>query len=272
MKKQKKLVLTGIVIFSVIMVLIVLLPNTLIAISRGYVTEDSGLKPGMAARLSTDSKENNRIERASFDAPDKFIGIATKFEDSSVTLASAEETILVEKEGEITAYVSDLDGRIKKGDSLTLSPISGILAKAANDSSLIVGIALDDFTERGAENFEIDSAEGKRTVRVNKLKMILYATSTLASSKPDSSLERLGQSVVGKEVSEIRMIIALLIFFIVIIAEGSIIYGAVSSAVTSLGRNPLARSSIKRELLRISLVAIAVLSIGLGAVYLILWA
>jgi hypothetical protein len=48
-------------------------------------------------------------------------------------------------------------------------------------------------------------------------------------------------------------------------------YGAISSAITALGRNPLARSAIRREMIRILFVAIIVFLIGLGAIYGILW-
>ena len=84
-------------------------------------------------------------------------------------------------------------------------------------------------------------------------------------------MSKLGKSLVGRDVGEIRVLIALLVFMIVLIAEGGIIYGAVSSAITALGRNPLARKVIQREMLQVFVVAIIVLVVGLGAMYAILW-
>ncbi len=67
------------------------------------------------------------------------------------------------------------------------------------------------------------------------------------------------------------MLVALIIFVIVLIAECSIIYGSVSSALTAFGRNPLAKKTIRSEMLRIIFVALGVLIIGMISVLAVLW-
>jgi hypothetical protein len=242
------------------------------AISRGYATDDTGLKPGMVVRLSPASTaEKPKVERASLDDLNQVIGVATTIEGSVVTIASKNGQVYVETSGEVDAYVSDLNGTIQKGDVLTVSPLKGILAKANEGSPILFGIALEDAEGKQTESYTVASNEGSKQVAVTKIRINLDRKAANNAVRADSSLERLGRSVTGKDVGEIRVVIALIIFFMVLVAEGGILYGAVSSAITALGRNPLAKGIIKRELIRVMFIALLVLLIGLAAVYGVLW-
>lgn len=243
------------------------------AIARGYATNDKALRPGLLVALSTDSTpEEPKVERASAEHAERIIGVATTVSESLLTVSGGDEAVYVETEGELAAYVSNVNGDVKQGDLLTISPFKGILMKSSG-AQAVVAIALQDFSRDKAETYSIKDNQGEAETLVSKIKVNLdqKALSYELAKLSDSSLERLGRSVVGKEVSEIRVVTALIIFFIVLISEGSIIYGAVSSAITSLGRNPMARNIIRRELVRVLLIAFAVLGIGVGAVYAVLW-
>lgn len=239
-------------------------------ISKGYRTEDNSLKPGMVVALSPNSNEASPAVMAATEGDlQNIIGVATTVEDSSITVASSGQTVFVEGQGEIKAYVSDLNGQVKEGDQLTLSPLNGIIAVKANDSRIILGTALEDFPMDGLQIHEINTSEGKKTTRIALMRVNLD-TKTIINGSVDSSLERLGKSVAGKEVNEIRVIVALVIFLLVLFAEGGIIYGAASSSITSLGRNPLAGIVIRRQLIQVIVVAFGVLTVGLVSIYLIL--
>lgn len=247
--------------------------NSVGAISRGYITSDTDLKPGMAAMLDQENSTANslKVTRANSDHSDKFIGIVADADQSSVTIASASQSVYIQTDGEIETFVSDIDGKIVKGDQLAVSSLKGILAKRTNYSQVIAGVALEDFGSKSSEEHEINTEEGPMNVKVAKIKINLDQKSIVGTNKVDSSLERLGRSISGKEVSEIRVIIALLIFLIVLVAEGGILYGAISSAITSVGRNPLAREIIRKQLIQVVVIAFAVLILGLGAIYMVLW-
>lgn len=239
--------------------------------ARGYLTDDDGLKPGMVVALSGNgASDDAKVKRASRDDASSILGIATNPANYSVTLASEQEEVYIETSGEVTAFVSDIYGEIKKGDKLTLSPLNGILAKAPADSALILGIAIQNMSSKTTEEQTIDTDGGAKTVKVASI--LINFDRELGSGKgSDSTLARVGRSIVGRDISDIRVVAALLVFLVVLIAEASILYGAISSAITSLGRNPLARKIIKHELLRIVIIAAAVLLFGLGSIYLILW-
>jgi hypothetical protein len=261
---------TLIIIVAVLAIGLFVAPSAA-AWARGYLTDDAGLKPGMVVALNSSGiSDDAKVKRASRDDTASIIGIATNPANYSVTLASEQEEVYVETSGEVTAFVTDIYGEIKKGDKLTISPLNGILAKAPANSALILGVAIQNMSSNTSEEQTIDTDEGTRTVKVASI--VINFDRDLGSGKgSDSTLARVGRSIVGRDISDIRVAAALLVFLVVLIAEASILYGAISSAITSLGRNPLARKIIKHELLRVVIVAAAVLLFGLGSIYLILW-
>ena len=259
--------------FFAVLISICMSTTSVHAITRGYSTDDMALKPGSVVSLSSDNpSDDSKVERASRETARRVIGVATTVSDSLVTIASGSQGVFVETDGEVVAFASNLNGDIKQGDLLSVSPLRGVLMKHV-PGEVAVAIALEDFSREDAEAYSVDNGDdGTTETLVDKIRINLdqkAAANQIAES--DSSLAKLGRAVVGKDVGEIRVIIALIIFFIVLIAEGGIIYGAVSSAITSLGRNPLARNIIKQELVRVLFVAIVVLSVGLGAIYAVLW-
>jgi hypothetical protein len=244
------------------------------AIARGYTSSDEGLDAGMVAALSESG--TSEVERADQNNSKRIVGVVTTFEESSVTLASGDSKVLVESEGEIDAYISDIGGKVSKGDLLVLSSFKGILMKAGNvENSIVVGVAAEDSDATATDNpthYTYQDNGATKSTEITKIKVNLnkQGTNTAAAATP-SPLAKLGESVTGKQVSDIRVLAALTIFILVMIAEGGIIYGAVTSAITALGRNPMARQIIRREMTRVIIVAIVVLSLGLGAVYGVLW-
>lgn len=244
------------------------------AISRGYATNDVGLASGMVAALSESG--DSQVERADQSSGKRIVGVVTTIDASSVTVASGSSQVLIESEGDVLAYVSDIAGPVKKGDLLTLSAFKGVLMKGSeNSGGVIIGVAAQDsqsVDESNSSEYVYTEGNVSKSTQIVKLTINLNKQGTNAGRTLDPSpLSKIGESVTGKQVSDIRVLAALIIFILVLIAEGGIIYGAVTSAVTALGRNPLARKMIRREMLRIIMVAIGVLGVGLAAVYGILW-
>lgn len=244
------------------------------AAASGYFTDDSGLIPGMVVAISESSTpEEPKVERAALDKESKVIGVSTTSDSQLVTVGSGMTKVFVQTTGEATVFVTDLNGLVKNGDLLAPSPLLGILMKADESTAPIVGIAIEDFDESAAETQYIQENGKQKETKIAKVRINLdhKAASNQQASATDSSLERLGRAIVGKDVGEIQVVAALVVFLVVLVAEGGIIYGAISSAITALGRNPMARKIIRSEMIRVVGVAIIVLAIGLGAIYAILW-
>ncbi len=242
-----------------------------LAIARGYTTDDTGLQAGMVVALSLDPSSQAKVERATQASSDRVVGIVTTIDTSLVTVGSGVAKVLVESEGQTEAYVSDINGPVSQGDNLVLSPLKGVLMKlSANVPTTVIALAATGSITETVYSYQ-DNGQPKET-NISKISINLNRQGVdIGIVESDSALAKLGRSIVGKDVGEIRVLIALIIFIIVLIAEGGIIYGAVSSAITALGRNPLARKAIRSELLRVAAIAVAVLLLGVAAVYAVLW-
>lgn len=258
---------------TAILLLLTFAPAYVSAIARGYTSDDAGLQNGMVVALSTKSNDSDKVERASQENNQRIVGVVTNLDNSLVTVASGSSKVLVESEGQVDAYVNDMNGTVKNGDLLVISPLRGVLMKAGDSTSTVVGIAAADFSSAQADTYKVQEGSGSKDVKIAKIKINLNRSgaSNAAASAANSSLSKLGKAIVGKDVGEIRVLIALVIFFIVLVAEGGILYGAISSAITALGRNPLARKVIRREMIKVVLIAFMVLIVGLAAIYAILW-
>ncbi|HTE21847.1 MAG TPA: hypothetical protein VK674_02295 [Candidatus Limnocylindria bacterium] len=244
------------------------------ALANGYATDDTGLIAGMVVALSESSTPAEpKVERAALDKEAKVIGVSTTADSQLITVGSSKSKVFVQTTGEATVFVASLNGDVKKGDLLAPSPLLGILMKADESTAPIVGIAIEDFDENAAETQTIQEAGVSKETKIDQIRINLdhKAASNQQSSATDSSLERLGRAIVGKDVGEIQVLAALVIFLIVLVAEGGIIYGAISSAITALGRNPMAHQVIRKEMVRVVGIAIIVLGIGIAAIYAILW-
>jgi hypothetical protein len=242
-------------------------------VALGYESSDPELKPGMVVQLNGENQGSSQVERGTSETQDKIIGLATRPDEVSVVIANGGQRVYVQTSGEADAYVSDIGGNIKQGDQLTISPLKGILMKSDGSQGIVFGTALEDFSDTDAESYDINGgSSGISSAKVDKIKINLDAGSfaDLQEVAPDSNLAAIGKSLTGKDVGEIRVLIALLLFLIVLVAEGGIIYAAISSSITAIGRNPLASKVIKYEFIKILVIAVAVLLIGLGAIYAVL--
>lgn len=254
-----------------LVVLLTAFQGAVSAIARGYKTEDSGLQTGMVVSLSIEGGDEH-VERATQDTSSRVVGVITTIEGSLVTVSSGTAQVLVESEGQVDVYVSDMNGVPKKGDLLILSPLKGILMKAPeNTSSKVIGIAAQEVDQTSTYEFQENDQTKETQIAKIKIDLSYLGGANSGISISDSALAKLGRAVVGRDIGEIRVLIALILFVIVLIAEGGILYGAISSAITALGRNPLARRIIRAELFRVVLVALGVLMVGLGSVYAVLW-
>lgn len=253
--------------------ILILLPITTYALSRGYSSGDSGVQTGMVVSLSNEGADD-QVERSTQENSHRIVGVVTTIEDSTVTISSGNSKLLVENSGQVDIYVSDINGEVSKGDLLILSPLKGILMKAPElNTSKVIGIATQSASELEQTVYQYKSGEETKDTKIAKIKTDISSLGGANSGAiaSDSSLKTLGRAVAGREVSEMRVLIALVIFLVVLTAEGGILYGAISNSITALGRNPLAKKIIRSELYRVILVAIMVLLIGLASVYVILW-
>lgn len=239
------------------------------AIAKGYRTDDTLLTSGMVVAVEASDSSASKVVRASQDTASKVVGIATPIDDSAVAITSSDADVYVESQGVVWAYVTDINGEVKRGDLLTVSPLRGMLMRTTTDAGgAIVAIADDNFTSAQAESVTLDSG---KTAKVAKILINLDQKNVSGGQAQQSALQKIGRSVTGRTVSDVRVLVAMVIFIIVMIAEAAIIYGGITSAITAIGRNPLAQKYIKKELFQVLGIVFGVLLLGVATIYGILW-
>lgn len=248
--------------------------NAAASLSYGFPTQDAELVVGMAAASINGSTPDSSqqpplVERASSDQADRYIGIVTSIKPMAARPGVSE--VFVTQSGQTEAYATDLNGEVQKGDSLALSPLRGVLMKASDATRTVVGTAQSDFNVAAGERVEIATGQnGAQTARIGSVS-INVNLQTRPEITGNAFLINLGSAIAGKPVSQGRVIAAAFILALLLVIEGAIIYSAVHSSVTAIGRNPLARGAIFKELINVSLLILLVMTAGLGVAYLVVW-
>ncbi len=247
-------------------------------VAQSYIA-DAPLQPGMIVELATDK---TRVKPVSQSNASKMLGIVVQPNDAPLSLSQegAGQNVYVSTSGSYHALVSDQNGPIVKGDYLIVSSLDGIGMKANSNAEYVIGKALDNFDgktsvltstqvkdDKGAThtvNF------GYATTDINISRNPLLKVGSTTSSSVPSILQKASDSVANKPVTPVRVYAALAVLILIAIIVCVILYSAIRTSITALGRNPLARKSIYRNLVSVVLIAIIVLIIGLFAVYLLL--
>src|SRR3989344_3993008 len=183
--KQPRLGILAFVSFAVIAVCS-LLPLKALATSTaiGYLTKDDGLVVGMAASLSKDSTNTEQlVERATLENKERFVGVITTRDASSITVANKDSSVYATTAGEVKALATDTNGNIKKGDFLVISPIDGLVALARPSDQNVIGTALEDFQIQDARVESIKDAGGQnKQANINSISIDVAPRSTKTSS------------------------------------------------------------------------------------------
>ncbi len=241
------------------------------ALSEGYVTSDSGLKTGMVVALTDGgTAELKSVKRADYKDANFVVGISTDINSSLIAAVPFSSQVLVATNGQAETYVSDINGDVKRGDRLSLSPLAGILMKNTLPSEGIAGTALADLPS-SAQTTDIKDAGGKTMhSKIAKLPVKIEITTPPATSS-GSWLSQIGRYVTGREVSQIRVLAALLIFSVLLIVEGSLVHSIITNSLSAIGRNPLASSQVRLQALRSFGFALFILMLGGTAITIIMW-
>ncbi len=241
-------------------------------ISSGYITNDSELRPGMMVGISAETIEGKpAVERARMSRANYIIGAAVNLEEELVTAVSkdAPQSFVVAT-GEADVYVIDLNGAVKKNDQLVISPVRGILMRA-DKGVKGVATALADFDETKASEIEVTSPNGVQKSKMAKNKVVIHAEVNQSAGMGNAYIDRIGEALGRKDLSEIQVLAALVIFVVILVIEGGLVYGSVSSAIKSIGRNPLSKKLIYAALARSFGIAFIILLLGVAVMFGVLW-
>jgi len=219
----------------------------------------SGNTPsGSIVRL--DPSNSNNVLPANSSSAFHLLGVVVPRDTSLITVNPSDSTVQVASSGTTPALVSDVNGAINKGDYISVSPIDGFGMKA--ESGLpVIGIAQTNFSSISGTitTKQIKDKNGK-TVSVNvgfdRIAISIGSGVAAASNSTNlNGLQKAVQSLTGRSVSTIRIMISLAIAVVAIVSLATLIYGSIYGSIISVGRNPLAKSVIMKTLTFVLIMA-----------------
>ena len=240
-------------------------------ISQSY-TADTAVPAGSIVSLVKDTQ--NQVSASKPANVSGILGVVIDGDNSQVTLTSDQKNqVQVATSGLEQVLVSDINGNIKSGDQITASPISGVGMKATA-STKVVGSAQDDFPNSTAKSEQYKDKDGKQqSVKLGQIPVLVNAS--YYYKQPDktiipAALQNLANSLAGKTVEALPILISAAIFIVTLIVVVSIIYAMIHSSIISVGRNPMAQSAVYRNVIQLSLLVIAILAVAVVSIDLVL--
>jgi hypothetical protein len=236
------------------------------------------LRPGILVQLNPKNIED--VIPANQTDITKTLGVVISPSASALAIDNnngSTNTAYVSSDGNYQMIVSDQNGPIKAGDYLTLSSVDGIAMEDNTIEPVTVGIASSPFNGTtnvvGSDQIELTNKIYK-TVHFGVINTsISIAHNPLLATESSivpSFLVNLSTGIVGRTVSPWRIYVALIVTLAVCVIVGAMLYGAVRSSLTSIGRNPLSRSSLFRGFLQVVVSALIIFISGIFLVYLLL--
>jgi len=218
------------------------------------------------------------VEAADLNTGDYLIGIVESESDGLIVSDYSGSDVYIATSGVATAFISDVNGPIKTGDFIGASWIKGIGMKVLEDTDTdqkILGVALQDLNTTDGSTYlieDVETPDGNKDARIGKISIKIFQRDIgpYFESEQLSMLEDFANRLVGKNVSYVRIIAALLLFGVSIVISGIFMTNAIRGSLKSIGRNPLASQSIFSMLTQISAVAVGLIIVGAAVAYVVL--
>lgn len=245
------------------------------AIAAGGVAQGYKAAPnvvvGMAVSLADDT-----VYPATTKNQNNLLGIVVPQSGVAVSLVTETKQVQVITSGVGSAYVSDINGNVKNGDSLVPSPIEGVLMKAT-EAGPSLGTAQQDFNPSASnvQKKDIKTKDGASKKTSIGTIQILVGRSDFIPKTADvpfflTPFQSIFTGVVGRNVSTARTIAAIAIFAIAVISSMVVMYSGVSNGIRSIGRNPLSKGEVYVGLLQVFGIVLLILVISLVIMLLII--
>ena len=267
-------------IFLIISAVVVCIAAVAVAHAQVTVTQGYGadmlLQRGMIVGLKKD--DPRKVEPINSDDFDRIHGVVIGANESAVLLGRDDEKVYVASGGRFPTLVSSQNGTINIGDYVAVSSVKGIGMRAGDIEPVILGKAIESFDASNKDNVKSavtvkDSSGQEKQLAVGIVMVdVSIGKNPMLKSNNDlpTALRRASELVAGKPVSPIRVYMSLAILIVATAISGSLIYSAVRSSITAIGRNPLSKKAIMRGLFQVVIIGLIVFISGIFGVYLLL--
>jgi hypothetical protein len=248
------------------------IPATVSAVtsfSEGYSTAD---KLSLGAIVSLEKNSSDRVIAATANTADNIIGVVINADTSLLSISNGkDDQVQVATSGTVPVLVSNINGEVKQGDHITASPLAGVGMKATANVR-IVGIAQGDMKNATKQTYKDKSGKENEIMlgEVPVLVNVAYFFKEPEKTVVPTALQNIANSLAGKNVSTLPIVLSSAVFLIMLVVVSSLIYSMIKSSIISVGRNPMAQSAVYRDLIQLSALVIAILSVGIITIYFIL--
>lgn len=259
--------------FAVLLAFI-MAPVAWASLSQGFATA-SPIATGSVVAL--DEKSSGSVVIADTTNVGRLFGVVVPPSSASISLSgTGTGQVQVVTSGTANVLVSTAGGNIRVGDYITISPIAGVGQRVGESSTRVIGTAQSDFdgSGEGVTKRSLDDGVSKREVSIGQIPIVIAVSSYTASGKQNyvvpTWLQNLSNTLAGKSVSPIRVIIAGLILIVALISITVLLYAAVRNSIISIGRNPLSRGSVLKGLLEVVAIAAGIMTLAAVAMYFVI--
>lgn len=260
-------------LFSALFIVIALplCAGAVTSLSQGFTT-DENLALGSIVSLKNNTSDH--VIAASSSSADSILGVVINDGSSLLTLSNGQDNqVQVATSGMVSVLVSDINGEIEQGDSITASPVKGVGMKATNNTK-VVGIAQGkpDNSANAAQTYK-DSDGKDHPIALGEVPVLINVS--YYYKQPDktiipSAIQNIANALAGKTVNTTPILISGAIFIITLAVVVSIIYSMIRSSIISVGRNPMSQSAVFRDVIQLSALVLGILAVSLTAIYFIL--
>ena len=272
MGTQRHILVTGVsslVIGSLFACLSYATAHAITTISESY---QSSTQIPVGSIVSLVKGSQTQVEPGVTSNADSLLGVVVNPDSSllSVSTGSAEQTE-VATSGILPILVTDINGTIQRGDHITASPVAG-LGMLADGNVRVVGIAQGSMTSTRQQTIT-DTNGATQQVTIGEVPVLVNVAYFF--KQPDKSIipvafQNIANSLAGRDVKPLPIIISGAIFIITAIVVMSIIFSMIRSSIISVGRNPMSQSAVYRDVIQLSALVLGILAVATVSIYLVL--
>lgn len=239
------------------------------SLSESYSTSDN---LAIGSLVSVKDDQTDVVMASESSNVDNLLGVVIASGSSLLTLSNGkDDQVQVATSGTLPVIVSDVNGEIKRGDHVTAGPVKGVGMRATANVR-VVGIAQGKMTNVRDEKYkDVDGVEKSMKIgEVPVLVNVAYYFKEPDKTIVPAAIQNVANSLAGREVGTVPIMISGAIFLIMLIIVASLIYSMIKASIISVGRNPLSQSAIYRDLIQLSGLVLGILGVGLVTIYLVL--
>lgn len=221
----------------------------------GYYPIDGSIRESMIVSLTSNK---GVIAPANTSNQASLLGIAIA---SQADFDVQQGQIAVQQEGTHEVLVTTIDGAITTGDVIGPSSINGTASKMVRDGWSI-GVAQADFsaqTDGAVKTTVVDQQGVSQDVYVGKIPVTIRITQRMNPQQDlvaSNAVQQAVQTVVGKQVSLVAIIIAGLVILVGFIIGGTVAFTAIRHGLQGIARQPLSKQAVSRRMFQAVIFAI----------------